>query len=345
VSQRQSGFAAGTSGGSKAALLLVAAGVGVVLVGALPLAGGLLAAPALAVVCQPLQRRLAARVGPHGAALLVLILVWLALVVPAAWLATLAIRQMPDALRALQQRAGQLHVLPISPTAASVDSVVARIGSAKLGWVSEVLGPALGNIASGILNLSIALLGLYFLLVMGDAAWGAVSRRLPFSPAGSDELRNVFISVTRGTLLGTLLSAALQGLSIGVGFRLIGNSAPAFWGLVGGFATLVPVFGNALIWVPAVIATLVQGRFQAALVMLLLGKLVPSLLDRIVRTGISRRVGHTHPMVTLLGTLVGLRLLGAVGVLIGPTLVQVSLELIRLYEREYGLPWSTSRAD
>jgi hypothetical protein len=62
-------------------------------------------------------------------------------------------------------------------------------------------------------------------------------------------------------------------------------------------------------------------------VMLVCGTLVPSLLDRSVRTVISRRVGNTHPMVTLVGVLVGIRLVGAVGVLIGPTLVQCSLPL------------------
>jgi len=33
-------------------------------------------------------------------------------------------------------------------------------------------------------------------------------------------------------------------------------------------------------------------------------------------------------------------LIGAVGVLIGPTIIQTSLALIDLYDREFGLPWA-----
>ena len=80
--------------------------------------------------------------------------------------------------------------------------------------------------------------------------------------------------------------------------------------------------------------------FAAAAVMLAFGKLVPSLVDSVARAAISRRVGKTHPLVTLVGAIVGLRLAGAIGVLVGPTLVQCTLALVQLYDREYGLPWS-----
>ena len=88
-----------------------------------------------------------------------------------------------------------------------------------------------------------------------------------------------------------------------------------------------------LVWVPAVVAPLMQRHFGAALLMLAFGKLVPSLLDRVVKLSIAKRVGNTHPMVTLVGALVGLRL-------VGPAIVQCSFTLIQLYDREYGIPWT-----
>jgi predicted PurR-regulated permease PerM len=332
-----------TEAASRAALFLVAAAAAIIVLGVYPLAGGLVAAPALAVICRPLHDRLRGRVGPNTAALIIVASVWIALVLPFVWLSVLASMQVPDALREVQSTVGRLRGTAMPVFGVSPDSLIAHVGSNSIGWLSGAVGPALGSIGHGILQLSIALLGLYFLLVGNDAAWRHVRRHLPFSPEGSEELHHVFVSVTRATLLGTLLSAALQGFSIGIGFLLIGNSAPAFWGIVGGFTTLVPVVGNALVWVPAVVVQLVERHFGAALVLLVFGKVIPSLLDRVVRAAISRRVGNTHPMVTLVGTLAGIRLVGAVGVLVGPTIVQCGLALVRLYEREYGLPWTNGR--
>jgi predicted PurR-regulated permease PerM len=164
-----------------------------------------------------------------------------------------------------------------------------------------------------------------------------VRRWLPFSDENSDELRRVFTSAARATLLGTLASAALQGTSIGLGLRLIGDDAPAFWGVVAAFSTLVPIVGNALVWVPATIVPLVREDYRGALIMLTLGKLIPALLDRVVRSGISRRLGDLHPMVTLVGVMLGIRLFGVVGVIVGPALMQTGIALLRVFEREYGL--------
>jgi predicted PurR-regulated permease PerM len=292
------------------------------------------------VVCRPSYDRLARHMRPRLAALVVLVVVWVSLVVPGAWLGSLAIRQLPDAARDLRQSAARLHATQLAIPGVNPDSVVAHVGSRSAGWLSTALGPALAGIGHAVADLSIALLGLYFLLVTGTAAWNAVRRHLPFSADDSDELRRTFVDVTRATVLGNLSSAALQGLSIGLGLHLIGNGAPAFWGVVAGFTTLVPVVGNALVWVPAVVAPLVQRHFGAALLMLTFGKLVPSLLDRVVKVSIAKRVGNAHPMVTLVGALVGLRLIGPVGVLVGPAIVQCSFTLVQLYDREYGLPWT-----
>jgi len=333
------------AGGRRAALFLVAVAAAVLLVGVSPIAAGLVAAPALAVICRPPQRRLGKHVGPHAAALLVVALVWIGVVVPGLWLATVAIRQVPDALTELHRAADRLRSAPMPFANTNADTLIAQVGAKSVGWIPAAVGPALGSVGHAVIDLSIALLVLYFLLVTDDAAWRAVRRRLPFSAEGSDELRRVFVDVTRGTLLGSVSSAALQGASIGVGLHLSGNGAPVFWGVVGSFATLIPVVGNALVWVPAVIAPLMRRDFGAALVMFTLGKLIPALLDRVVRSAISRRVGNTHPVVTLVGVLVGVRLIGPVGVLIGPSLIQCTMELALLFEHEYGLPWADTSVE
>jgi len=327
----------------RAALLLVAAGVGITLIGLRPIAAGLIAAPTLASVCGPVQRRMAKQLNPHLAAIVVVCIVWIVLVVPSVWLASASARQVPNALNELRRAADVLRAMPTPLATMNADSLAARVGARSAGWLATALGPALGNIAHAVLDLSVGLLGLYFLLVTGDAAWNAVRSRLPFSPDGSEELRRVFVNGSRGSLLGTLLSATLQGISIGIGLWLIGNDAPVFWGAVGAFTTLVPLVGNALVWVPALIAPLLRRDFVAALVMFAFGKIVPALLDHVTRVAISRHVGKMHPLVTLIGAVVGLRLVGPIGLLVGPTLVQCTLAVVQLYEREHGLPWTPDR--
>lgn len=325
--------------GRRAALLLIVAAVLLFLYAAVPIVAGLVAAPALASVSRPIQQRLARHVGPSVGALIMVAVLWIGLVLPGAWLTTVVVRQAPDAFRDVRSHLESMRSVP-APSIINVDSLIARVGATAPGWMESAVGPTVAAIGHGVVNISIAILGLFFLLATGDAGWNAVGRWLPFSRDGSDELRDVFANAARATLLGTLASAALQGTSIGLGFRLIGNNAAAVWGLVAALATLIPVVGNALVWVPGVVAPLVQQDYRAALIMVVFGKLVPAILDHVVRSGISRRLGNVHPMVTLVGVLLGVRLLGVAGIIVGPALAQTGIAMCQLFEREYGLWWT-----
>jgi len=89
-----------------------------------------------------------------------------------------------------------------------------------------------------------------------------------------------------------------------------------------------------------VVVPLVQQDYRAVLIMVIFGKLIPAIVDRVVRSGISRRLGNIHPMVTLVGVLLGVRLLGVAGVIVGPALAQTGIAICQLFEREYGLWWT-----
>src|SRR5258705_5013029 len=122
-------------GGGRAALFLVAVAVVVLLVGAFPIAAGLLSAPALAVICRPLQRRLSRHVGSGAAALVVVVTVWIGAVVPGAWLATVVIKQAPGALGELHRSAERLRSAPVPFANTNADTLIAHLGAKTAGWI------------------------------------------------------------------------------------------------------------------------------------------------------------------------------------------------------------------
>jgi len=217
------------------------------------------------------------------------------------------------------------------------DSRVARADERSLQLLTSSLGPTFGAAGRAITELSLALIGLYFLLLNGDAVHDALRRWLPFSRAASDSLAQDFVAVTRSTTLGSLASAGAQGASIGFGMWLTGNEAPVFWATAAAFATLVPIVGNAIVWVPATVAALISRDYTATALMFVFGRVVPEVLDRTVKSRISRHQSSTHPMITLTGVLIGVQLFGVVGLLVGPALLHCTLESAELYRREYGL--------
>jgi predicted PurR-regulated permease PerM len=136
-------------------------------------------------------------------------------------------------------------------------------------------------------------------------------------------------------VLGTALTALAQGATIALAFRLVGLPNAAFWGVVTGFTSILPVLGSAMVWIPAAGVLLMQGRYGAAVVLVLIGGGVTSNIDNVIRPMVYKRVSNIHPLVTLIGAFAGVKHFGLLGVLLGPLAIQYFFEFLRIYRRDY----------
>jgi predicted PurR-regulated permease PerM len=323
------------SGRTRAQILIVVLGA-VVAYAIAPYASGLLGAAILYVIGAPIHRRLARLVGAHAAAALVLVLLGVLIILPGAWLLNLVIVQAPITLRNLQESTFIDRLSALRIEGVDLGAQIASASGALISWFSGHAIGFFGSATRSVLNLVIAFFALYYLLISASTAWRWVAAFLPFSNESNEQLRLRFTSITEAMLLGTALTAVLQGALIGVAFGVVGLPNAVFWGVITAFASILPVLGSALVWLPGVIVLLVQQRFGAAIALLVIGGLLASNLDNVVRPVVYRKVSDVHPLTTLVGAFAGVSLFGLVGLLLGPLAITYFFELIDIYELEYG---------
>lgn len=301
----------------------------------LPFLSGLMGAVVLAVLVTPSYRRLAPRLGVRRAAFLLTIGATLLLVAPAALVITTVVQQGPLALqRAIESdvftRLGALQIGPLD-----VGAQLEEAGRGLIAWVSGHTVAIAGSLTRALLNLLLAAVGLYYLLPAGPALWRRVRTFIPFSAEGTDRLAEQFTSITEAALLGIIVTAISQGLTVGLAFLLVGLPNALLWGAVTGLVSVLPILGSAIVWVPGVAVLFSSGRPLAALVLALIGVVIASNVDNVIRPVIYRRVSGLHPMAGLLGAFAGMELFGLLGLVLGPLAIEYCLELVRLYEAEY----------
>ena len=310
-----------------AAALLVGAGLA-------PVAVGLAGAVALYEICRGPYTWLARRLNPRFAAVLMVCLVLVVVAGPLFWLGEHLSAKLPSI-------AATIETLQTTPDSAA-GGVMARIGpgianarNAAAKWLPSALLSAGGSMAWALLNWSIALLGLYYLLGSASVLWAKLAPALPFSSASTELLRVRLHDSSLAIIAGTLLSAAVQGASIGFGFFLADVPEALFWSVAAAIATLVPLVGNALVWLPALLYTLVTRRYEGALAIGIFGGLAPPVIDRVVRATTSSRMGRVHPMITLVGAVAGMRVAGVAGLILGPVALAMFVALVQVYSRDY----------
>ena len=319
----------------RAGLLILVLGVAILLAVS-PFFSGLLGAAVLYVIFVNPYRRLERMMKPGFAAALTLIAALLVIALPLTWLVGVLINQAPDALKIVQSsslfaRVGELRIGDFQ-----VGAELAKASGTIISWLSAQALSFVGSATSAVLNLVIAFFGLYYMLRSGHEMWGVMRGYIPFSFHTADALRDRFFSVTEATLLGTGLVAVIQGSLVGVGFWLVGLPNPLFWGTVTAFASILPVLGSALVWLPAVLVLLGESRYGAAVVMAVIGGVVASNIDNLIRPLVYRRVSNIHPMITLIGAFAGVKYFGLLGLLLGPLAIAYLFELLHFYREEYG---------
>lgn len=318
----------------RALLVIILLGVAIA-VAVAPYASGLLGAAVLYVMCVPTYRRLHRVMHADVAAAITLLGAVLLIAIPLGWVVFLAADQLPQVLRGTQDSDVLQRVSVLRIGSIDIGTELAKASGSFIQWMSSQAINVVGGAARATLNLVIAFFALYYMLASATSMWEVFRRVLPFSAETADELRARFYSVTYATLLGTTLTAVLQGSLIGIGFRLVGIPNAALWGVVTAFASVLPVLGSALVWLPGTLFLVLGERFGAAATLFVIGAVVASNIDNLIRPIIFRRVSNIHPVVTLVGAFAGISYFGVLGILLGPLAIQYFFVLLRLFREEY----------
>ena len=94
--------------------------------------------------------------------------------------------------------------------------------------------------------------------------------RLPFSEDQGEKLMSTTRDLVVASIGAGVIVAIAQGLIGGLSFWVVGIPAPAFWGVVMGFCSLLPVVGATLVWVPTAIGLLLSGAIGRGVALLFL---------------------------------------------------------------------------
>lgn len=210
------------------------------------------------------------------------------------------------------------------------------------GNISSLIGviPKLGQwVVAGIfdfgVNIVVLLFVLYFMLIGGRRMEEYCREILPFSrPVSSSVMREVHM-IVRSNAIGIPLLAVVQGIVAYIGYLAFSAPSPLFWGVLTCFATIIPIFGTALVWLPLAGYMALTGDWGPAVGLLLYGGLVVTHVDNVVRFVMQKKLADTHPLVTIFGVFIGLSLFGFMGVIFGPLMLEIFVFCINIFKKRY----------
>jgi predicted PurR-regulated permease PerM len=100
---------------------------------------------------------------------------------------------------------------------------------------------------------------------------------------------------------------------------------------------VLPIFGAALVWVPAAAYLLIEGHWEKALVLAAWGAIVIGLIDNLLYPLLMKNRLSMHTVPVFIAAMGGLFAFGATGIVLGPLILAVALALLDVWRRRMRL--------
>ena len=225
----------------------------------------------------------------------------------------------------------------VSPSTWPVDrgevaELVSRYGTDVLAIGSRFAA----GLSRAVMDAFVYLAGVFFLLLEGDAAWSWVLDHAPLRRAHVERLGRATRETARGLLLGVGLTAAAQALVATLVYAALGVPRAWLLGPLTGIASIVPLVGSALVWVPLALGFVLAGATTKAAIMTFAGLAVIGTIDNVLRPLFSKLGSlELHVFVLVVAIFGGIAVLGAFGALVGPLVARLTIEALALYREEH----------
>lgn len=177
---------------------------------------------------------------------------------------------------------------------------------------------------------------LFFYLLVADEGKlrKLVIAIMPFSRANTIKLQQEFRNITHSTIIASGCIAVGQAGLLSLGLFLFGVPGSLVLGFIGLILAFMPLVGVPVIWVPASAWLLATGQVAPGVGLLIWGLLI-STLDNFVRPMLQNKIGHIHPIISILGVFIGLSFFGLLGVIVGPLILSYFVLTVKMFNQEY----------
>ncbi|WP_292464785.1 AI-2E family transporter [Methanolobus sp.] len=223
----------------------------------------------------------------------------------------------------------------VVPTDTSLHERTIELAASTAGSLGAMLLSAVQSVGRRLIEFIIMYFTLFYMFIGEKSDFArSLQNAIPFNEKNTMELLREFRSMVKTILVSSGVIAVIQGGLLAITFMVFGLEGAFLWGFVTFILSFVPALGPPIVWIPAAIIQLVQQDYISA-AGVLVGGIIISSVDNLIRPAINKKVGQLHPLVSIIGIIIGLNLFGLLGIIMGPLLLSYALLTTRMFHEEY----------
>lgn len=192
---------------------------------------------------------------------------------------------------------------------------------------------------SGTFNTLTVIMSMYFILYFMFEKPRLFERILasaaPLKRANVSLIGEKMRKLIMANAIGLPVVALGQGIIAMIGYFIFGAPSPILLFALTAAASMIPVVGAAIVYVPICIFMIAEGQTGPGIGLGIYCLIVVGLTDNVLRFTLLKKLEDIHPLNTVFGIIMGMSLFGFMGLIFGPILVSFTLLLIQVYRNEF----------
>jgi predicted PurR-regulated permease PerM len=235
-----------------------------------------------------------------------------------------SVDSIPGATRVM---AWVTQMFPLSTE--ELNATIADVAKSLGVQLAEFLGDFFSQIPSLSLGIGLSVVSLFFCLMDSDKILGFIRRISVFSREETERILEAFSKMSRSVFLASVFSGGAQAIIFSICGWIAGVGHAGLLLSVVFLASFIPVIGSAPLTLGLCIYEW-STRGTSSGVILLVGVILVSSADNVIRPMVLKGAGNLHPLLGLVAAFGGLEVFGFVGIFLGPILAGMALVGITL---------------
>ena len=205
--------------------------------------------------------------------------------------------------------------------------------------ISEFAGKVSTTIVNTTINMVMVIIAMFFILYFMLTKARLFERILmsisPLKRSNGRKIGTKFRKLVIANAVGIPVVALGQALFALIGYLIFEAPSPILLFVLTFIGSMIPIVGAAIVYVPVGLFMLANGNTTGGIGVIAYGMLVVGLVDNVMRFTFLKKLENIHPLNTVFGIILGLKIFGFFGLIFGPILVSITILLIQIYLDEF----------
>ena len=199
---------------------------------------------------------------------------------------------------------------------------------------------SVGSAGIGFMKNMLLVILFYFVInLYGDRLFELIRQLMPISRIKSTKMIHEISSTMEVVFYSTIATATLEGLLFGIFIGSFGFNG-LLLGFTYGFASLIPIIGGALVWLPIAIYSWSQidthtawiiAIYSVVMISIIADTFVKPVIIKVIKEDLLKSTIEINEMVIFFAILAGISSYGIWGMILGPAITSFFIAMTRVY--------------